>query len=398
MTLWWLSLYIVEALCAFGIVLNVVLYLMHVMSFLYAKIHMNRKPPELMKAELQGVSILKPLKGVDPNLEENLESYFELDYPEYEVIFCIQDDDDPANEVCNRVMAKHPNIPAQIARGGKKVGCNPKVNNLMQGYNKMKYNIFWICDAGIRVLPLSLRDHMHKMTDKVALVHAVPYTAHRKGFSSAVEKIYFGTQHARVYINAHIAGIICMTGMSTLIRRDVFDKCTGGLGNLSQYIAEDYFMAKCLSDNGWKCTLASYPALQNSGNYSVRGFVKRMARWTKLRIAMVPFAVLLEPVSECFLAGLFLAISLHHFLGWNMLVVFLYHVLGWFIADYMFFRSLENGHLQISKRDFLVAWFIRETLTPYVIFSALWDPTITWQNGRYRLRCGGKAEEVPSVV
>ena len=59
----------------------------------------------------------------------------------------------------------------------------------MQGYDQMKYNLFWICDAGIRVLPQTLRDHIHKMTDRVALVHAVPYTAHRKGFSSAVEKV-----------------------------------------------------------------------------------------------------------------------------------------------------------------------------------------------------------------
>lgn len=116
-----------------------------------------------------------------------------------------------------------------------------------------------------------------------------------------------------------------------------------------------------------------------------------------MRIAMVPFAVILEPFSECFLAGLFLAMSCTHFFGWNMLVVFLYHVLGWFIADYMFFRALENGHLQISKRDFLVAWFIRETLTPYVIFMALWDPTISWRTGRYKLKCGGRAEEIEDV-
>ena len=50
---------------------------------------MNKKPPELMKAEIEGVSILKPLKGVDPNLEDNLETLFELDYPQVMIGFCM---------------------------------------------------------------------------------------------------------------------------------------------------------------------------------------------------------------------------------------------------------------------------------------------------------------------
>jgi len=73
--------------------------------------------------------------------------------------------------------------------GGKDVGANPKINNLLPAYNSMKYNFFWICDSGIRVLPLTLRDLVSKMTDNVALVHAVPYTSNRKGFSAAVEKV-----------------------------------------------------------------------------------------------------------------------------------------------------------------------------------------------------------------
>ena len=49
--------------------------------------------------------------------------------------------------------------------------------------------MFWICDAGIRVLPLALNDLVLKMTDNVALVHALPYTSTKKGFSCAVEKV-----------------------------------------------------------------------------------------------------------------------------------------------------------------------------------------------------------------
>ncbi|CAK8680821.1 unnamed protein product [Clavelina lepadiformis] len=398
MSWWWLScLYFIEGLAAFGIGLEIALITMHFVSLIYSKMYMNKKPPELMKAEVEGVSILKPLKGVDPHLEDNLETFFEIDYPQYEILFCIQDEDDPAHEVVRRAMSKHPNIDAKIVTGGsngKRQGVNPKINNLLPAYDIMKYNLFWICDSGIRVLPLTLRDLVSKMTDKVALVHAVPYTSNRKGFSSMVEKIYFGTQHTRVYIAAHVIGVVCMTGMSTLIRRDYFDKCTGGLGKLSQYIAEDYFMAKYISENGYKLALASYPACQNPGNYGIRSFVDRMTRWTILRIFMVPLAVILEPFSECFLCGLVFSWSCLHYFSWNMLVVFLYHVLVWFLFDHLLFRQLENGHLQMSKCDFLIAWFIRETLTPYIVLRALMNPTIKWRDGRYRLKCGGTVEEV----
>lgn len=74
-------------------------------------------------------------------------------------------------------------------QGGKKVGANPKINNLMPAYKMMKHNLFWICDSGVRILPLTLRDLVSKMTDNIALVHAVPYTANRNGFSSTIEKV-----------------------------------------------------------------------------------------------------------------------------------------------------------------------------------------------------------------
>lgn len=59
--------------------------------------------------------------------------------------------------------------------------------------------------------------------------------------------------------------------------------------------------------------------------------------------------------------------------------------------------ALQGGSLCFSKLDFAVAWFIRESMAVQIFLSALWDPTISWRTGRYRLRCGGTAEEILDV-
>lgn len=103
-----------------------------------------------------------------------------------------------------------------MVAGGKKVGINPKINNLMPGYEGARYNLVWICDSGIRgqengpvqqpvalfqaadadcscahlaVKPDTLADMTNQMTEKVGLVHGLPYVADRQGFAATLEQV-----------------------------------------------------------------------------------------------------------------------------------------------------------------------------------------------------------------
>eukprot|EP00064_Thunnus_orientalis_P024786 superscaffoldBa00011190_g25096 len=206
-----------QGLAVFGFILFCVLWLMHFMSIIYVRLHLHKKRSEVKQPfiQLAGVSLLKPLKGVDPNLIANLETFFTLDYPKvmlttihplttlstiplppeyhptaprYEILLCVQDQDDPAVDVCKKLLGKYPNVDARLFIGGKKVGINPKINNLMPGYEGAKYGLVWICDSGIRVKPDTLTDMTNQMTEKVGLVHGLPYVADRQGFAATLEQ------------------------------------------------------------------------------------------------------------------------------------------------------------------------------------------------------------------
>ncbi|XP_061057016.1 ceramide glucosyltransferase isoform X2 [Eubalaena glacialis] len=352
-----------EGMAVFGFVLFLVLWLMHFMAIIYTRLHLNKKATDKQPySKLPGVSLLKPLKGVDPNLINNLETFFELDYPKYEVLLCVQDHDDPAIDVCKKLLGKYPNVDARL----------------------------------FIVIPDTLTDMVNQMTEKVGLVHGLPYVADRQGFAATLEQVYFGTSHPRSYISANVTGFKCVTGMSCLMRKDVLDQA-GGLIAFAQYIAEDYFMAKAIADRGWRFAMSTQVAMQNSGSYSISQFQSRMIRWTKLRINMLPATIICEPISECFVASLIIGWAAHHVFRWDIMVFFMCHCLAWFIFDYIQLRGIQGGTLCFSKLDYAVAWFIRESMTIYIFLSALWDPTISWRTGRYRLRCGGTAEEILDV-
>lgn len=349
---------------------------------------------------LPGVSIIKPLVGVDRNLSNNLETFFHLDYPNYEILFCIQDPEDPAILIVEELFVKYPQADAKLFIGGSRVGVNPKINNMQPAYEAMKYELILISDSGISMKQDTLLDMVSHMQDDVALVHQMPFVnCHgRDSFQSIFERVYFGTAHARAYLTADLLNINCPTGMSALMRKCLLDE-VGGIKAFGQYLAEDFFFAKSFTERGWKICISSQPALQNSANSSdtLSALNSRIQRWIKLRFAMVPQWTLLEPFSECMLLGLLGALSISFLWPISPYAVFAFHLLIWFAFDYTLLCTIQNGPLTCSKTEFLLAWLLRECTALLVFIKALMDPKVTWRSRKFRLKWGGYTEEVSPI-
>uniref|UniRef100_A0A915HKJ7 ceramide glucosyltransferase n=1 Tax=Romanomermis culicivorax TaxID=13658 RepID=A0A915HKJ7_ROMCU len=127
-------------------------FVFHIMAIFYARCKLHRliEISDDGKSVFPAVSIIKPLTGVDCNLLSNLETFFTLKYPQYELLFCLENEDDPALMLVQSLVAKFPNVDAQIFVGGQRIGVNPKINNMMPGYQASKYDLILISDAGMR--------------------------------------------------------------------------------------------------------------------------------------------------------------------------------------------------------------------------------------------------------
>lgn len=367
-------------------------WILHFLAIIHAKRKLH-KPTSLEPKETQfpSVSIIKPLLGITSNLSKNLESFFTLQYSIYEIIFCIKDKNDPAVQIVQQLIEKYPKISSQLLIGeSTTVGVNPKINNMNPGYKSAKYDLILISDSSIKMKENTLLDMVNHMTDKVGLVHQLPFTTNVKEFSGIYEKIFFGTIQSRIYLCSDLFGVNCHTGMSSLIRKEILEK-VGGIEKFGCYLAEDYFMAKEVMKNGWKITVNSQPALQNSGDSDITVFQSRLIRWTKLRIAMLPTTILLEPLSECFIIGTITAWSVHFLLKWDPLVFIIIHTLCWCLSDWILLSIVQNGKVPFNKFDYVIGWIFRETTGPYLFAVALWNPIIRWRERNYRLEWGGLA-------
>jgi ceramide glucosyltransferase len=104
------------------------------------------------------VTIFKPLKGIDEDLEENLRSFFRLDYPRYQLVFGVADPADPAVAVVQKLLREFPDRDARLVAGCPTFGLNPKVENLAGMYRHRKYETILISDSNVRVRPSYLRE------------------------------------------------------------------------------------------------------------------------------------------------------------------------------------------------------------------------------------------------
>lgn len=368
-------------------------WFIHIVALIYGLRKLHKPPPFITPEDLQGVSIIKPLVGVDSNLYYNLETFFNINYPKYELLFSVHDEQDPAIMIVQKLIERYPKVDAKLFIGMKYVGPNGKVNNMMKPFEASKYDLINISDSSIKASPDCLLDMVGHMTADTGLVLQMPFCCDRKGFAAIYEKVFFGTMQARNMLCAIAMGINCSTGMSSMVRKEIIEQ-SGGLQHFGQFLAEDFFLAQETVRHGYKIKLSNMLAMQNSGFYSVEHFHNRLTRWGRLRMATVPTLLFLEPISECILQGLLLSWCVEYVFGVSPMAFFLMHVLVWFLIDYTLLRICQNGPLPFSKFDFLCAWLFRECTSFYLSIKGHFSSVIVWRHRKYRLRWGGTIEEI----
>ena len=146
------------------IIARIGLGILHLIAILYGKwkLHRRKDLVQLTEKSLPGVSILKPLvNSADPSLFQNLETFFQLDYPKYEIIFCIQcaeSEDSQLEMYVDSLRNKYPTVPSKVFYGGESVGVNPKINNMHPGYKAAIHEFILISDSSIYMQSNTLSD------------------------------------------------------------------------------------------------------------------------------------------------------------------------------------------------------------------------------------------------
>jgi ceramide glucosyltransferase len=262
------------------------------------------------------VSVLKPLKGVDEGLEENLRSFFLLDYPAYELLFGVIDPEDPAVAVVRRLLQEFPEHDARLIVGRPGFGLNPKVENLARLYPERKYDTILISDSNVRVRPAYLRETAGYLGEPgVGLVSNLIAGTGEGRFGAALENLQLNGFVAGSVAATAISGVTCVVGKSMLLPVRVLE-AIGGLAAVRNVLAEDQVIGLKVREAGYAIRLSHHVIESPNQSRDLRWFLNRHSRWYKLRRRLAAPAFLLEPTTNLAAVGLVWLLAADLGLAW----------------------------------------------------------------------------------
>jgi ceramide glucosyltransferase len=229
------------------------------------------------------VSILKPLKGTDPEMYESFRSHCLQDYPEYEIIFGVSDADDSAIQQVERLKVEFPQRAIRLMVCPENLGANTKVSNLAQMVRAARYEHFVVNDSDIRVGPHYLRNILAPLSDAgVGLVTCLYRGVPASTLGSRLESVGISTDFAPGVLTARFLekGIRFGLGSTLAFRRSDL-KATGGFESFADYLADDYELGKRIAGLGLRVELSKEIVGTFLPAYSFAEFLRHQLRWAQ---------------------------------------------------------------------------------------------------------------------
>jgi ceramide glucosyltransferase len=334
------------------------------------------------------VTILKPLHGFEPRLEECLESFFALDYPDFELVFAARDAADAAWPTVARLQARYPQVRTSILYTGAPRYSNAKVSALERMVDAAAFSQLIITDSDARVPVDCVRVIVRPLLDPaVGLVTCLYRGVPIGGMCSQLEALGMSVElTAGVLVADMLEGMKFALGPLMATRRDVLD-LVGGIASLGEYCADDYVLGARTDAAGKRVVLSDLVIEHVVVNRTLSASLQHQARWmrstrfsrpkghvgTGLTFAL-PFGLL----------GLAAAVADHRagvgvaLFGWAVLNrMLLSVVVGWGVV-----RDPEA-----RRRCWLYP--LRDLLGFGIWCSSFAGADIVWRDDRYTLEPGG---------
>jgi ceramide glucosyltransferase len=331
------------------------------------------------------VSILKPLRGTDPEMYENFRSHCLQDYSEYEIIFGVNEANDPAVELAEKLKAEFPQRAIRVVVCGEELGANTKVSNLAQMVRQARYEYMLVNDSDVRVEPDYLRRVLAPLSDAgIGLVTCLYRGVGNSTLGSGLEVLGIGTDFGAGVLVAQTVEHGIRFGLGSTLafrRRDL--EAIGGFEAIVDYLADDYQLGSRIAALGLKVKLSDVVVETVLPRYSFRGFLDHQLRWART-------------VRDSRFWG-YVGTGLTFGLPWAALALIFAQGAGWawmlfaWTAGLRVAVAVVVGRFVLGDRQ-VVRWLalipLRDLLALLVWMRSFAGHEVVWRGDRFRLKNG----------
>jgi ceramide glucosyltransferase len=387
MTIPFLHVSVAQALLIVGLVASTGYYLV----MLYGTYDFFRRYKRYPLAEHEPpVTFLKPLKGAEPSLRENLESLCRQQYGTFQVLCGVADPNDPAIAVVRKLQAEHPDLDIELVVDPHLYGSNDKISNLHNMYRRAKHDIIIVADSDIRVRPDYLRKIVAQVLNpRTGLVTCLYRAVNTGGIPSLLESMFVNTDFCGMVLVARkVERPSYAFGATIAMRREVLDQ-VGGFLPLVNYLADDYQLGNRISALGYNLVLSDEIVETVVAVDGWRTLLQHQVRWARTYRA-------------CRATGYFTTIITHGTL-WALvnLVYQGFSPAGWLVAaGVLGLRYACAGFLcwpylgsDTRPHQLAILW-LKDLLVSCVWFLAFASDTVWWSGRRFRILSNGEMTDL----
>jgi ceramide glucosyltransferase len=241
------------------------------------------KQTSLPESQLPPVTMLKPLKGIDPEIWESFCSHCEQQYPSFQLIFGVIDPADPAIDLVRKLQAKYPKLAVELMVCNRKLGGNIKVSNLAQMLPLARHELLLVNDSDIRVAPDYLRNVVAPFADpSVGLVTCLYRGVPGPTLGSRLEALSISTDFVPGVLSARILerGLHFGLGSTLAFRRSDLN-AIGGFEVLLDCLADDYELGRRIASTGKRVELSAAAVSTFLPAYTLGQFLRHQLRWSR---------------------------------------------------------------------------------------------------------------------